>query len=149
MGPQVHFGPPGKGTVLLKFGFVLSHRAFALVEALECFSSSLTRVLGDEPLSKLVLEFGPSTVIGFLSRASPAPSHTQAITRTSPAVPALTPSYSQVTRWGIRARDPGKQHVIGTRDQPRDLQVLWGSRDPRARDPVKKTGDLPRDWSAT
>ena len=64
-------------------------------------------------------------------------------------MPALKPSYSQVTRLGIRARDPGKQHVIGACDQPRDLQVLWGSCDPQARDPGKKTGDLPRDWSAT
>ena len=84
-----------------------------------------------------------------VSRAKPAPSHTQANARISPAAPALKPSYSQVTRLGIRARDPGKQHVTGARDRPRDLQVLWGSRDPRARDPVKKTGDLPRDWSAT
>ena len=86
---------------------------------------------------------------GILSRAKPAPPHTQVNARTSPAMPALKPSYSQVTRLGIRARDPGKQHVTGARDQPRDLQVLWGSRDPRARDPVKKTGDLSRDWSAT
>ena len=84
----------------------------------------------------------------YLSRAKPAPPHTQAITRTSSAGPALKPSYSQVTRLGIRARDPGKQHVIGAHDQPRDLQVLWGSRDPRARDPGKKTGDPVRDWSA-
>ena len=79
-----------------------------------------------------------------MSRVKPAPPHTQANARTSPTVPALKPSYSQVTKLGIRARDPGKQHVTGARDQPRDLQVLWGSRDP-----VKKTGDLPRDWSAT
>ena len=46
-----------------------------------------------------------------LSRASPAPPHTQANTRTSRTVPALKPSYSQVTRLGIGARDPGKQHV--------------------------------------
>ena len=65
-------------------------------------------------------------------------------THTSPAVPALKPSYSQVTRLGIRACNPGKQHVIGACDQPRDLQVLWGSHDP-----VKKTGDLLKDWSAT
>ena len=39
--------------------------------------------------------------------------------------------------------------MTGAHDQPCDLQVLWGSRDPRARDPVKKTGDLLRDWSAT
>ena len=84
-----------------------------------------------------------------LSWAKPVPSHTQANTRISPTVPALKPSYSQVTRLGIRARDPGKQHVTGACDRPRDLQVLWGSHDPRARDPVKKTGDLPRDWSAT
>ena len=84
-----------------------------------------------------------------LSRAKPAPSHTQVNARTSPAVPALKASYSQVTKLGIRARDPGKQHVTGACDRPRDLQVLWGSRDLRARDPVKKTGDLPRDWSAT
>ena len=84
-----------------------------------------------------------------VSRAKPVPSHTQANARTSPAVPTLKPSYSQVTRLGIRAHDPGKQHVTGARDRPRDLQVLWGSRDPRTRDPVKKTGDLPRDWSAT
>ena len=64
-------------------------------------------------------------------------------------MPVLKPSYSQVTRLGIRARDPGKPHVTGARDRPRDLQVLWGSRDPRARDPVKKTGDLLGDWSAT
>ena len=84
-----------------------------------------------------------------LSRAEPAPSHTQANACTSPAVPALQPSYSQVTRLGTRARDPGKQHVIGARDRPRDLQVLWGSCDPRTCDPVKRAGDLPRDWSAT
>ena len=56
------------------------------------------------------------------------------------------------------------QHVTEARDRPRDLQVLWGSRDPGARDPGardpgardpgardpgKKTGDLSRDWSAT
>ena len=84
-----------------------------------------------------------------LSQAKPAPPHTQAIARTSPAVPALKPSYSQVTRLEIRARDPGKQHVTGTCDRPRDLQVLWGSHDPRAHDPVKKTGDLLGNWSAT
>ena len=70
----------------------------------------------------------------------------------------LKPSYSQVTRLGVRARDPGKRHVTEARDRPRDLQVLWGSRDlqvlwgsrdPRACDPEKKAGDLPRDWSAT
>ena len=87
--------------------------------------------------------------MGYLSRAKPAPLHTQANARISPAAPALKPSYSQVTRLGIRARDPGKTHVTGAHDQPRDLQVLWGSRDPRARDPGKKTGDLLRDWSAT
>ena len=84
-----------------------------------------------------------------VSRAKPAPSHTQANTCTSPTVPALKPSYSQVTKLGIRACDPEKQHVTGACDRPCDLQVLWGSRDPRAHDPVKKTGDLPRDWSAT
>ena len=84
-----------------------------------------------------------------LLQAKPVPSHTQANMRTSPAVPALKPSYSQVTRLGIRAHDPGKQHVTGACDRPYDLQVLWGSHDPRACDPVKKTGDLPRDWSAT
>ena len=86
---------------------------------------------------------------GILSRAKPAPSHTPANTHTSPVVPTLKPSYSQVTRLGIRARDPGKQHVIRTYDQPRDLQILWGSHDPRAHDPVKKTGDLLGDGSAT
>ena len=35
------------------------------------------------------------------------------------------------------------------RDQPHNLQVLWGSWDLRAHDPVKKTGDLLRDLSAT
>ena len=70
------------------------------------------------------------------------PSCTQANTHTSPAVPTLKPSYSQVTRLGIRACDPEKQHMTEAYDQPRDLQVLWGSRDPRARDPGKKTGDL-------
>ena len=84
-----------------------------------------------------------------VSQAKPVPSHTQANACTSPTVPALKPSYSQVTRLGIRAHDPGKQHVTETRDRPRDLQVLWGSRDPGARDPVKETGDLSRDWSAT
>ena len=72
---------------------------------------------------------------GILSQASPVPSHTQVNACTSPAVPTLKPSYSQVTRLGIRARDPGKQHVTEARDRPCDLQVLWGSRDPRARDP--------------
>ena len=86
---------------------------------------------------------------GILSWAKPTPSHIQANACTSPAMPTLKPSYSQVTRLGIRARDPGKQHVIGARDQPHDLQVLWGSHDPRACDPGKKTGDLSRDWSAT
>ena len=66
----------------------------------------------------------------------PVPSHTLANTHTSPMVPTLKPSYSQVTRLGIRAHDPGKQHVIGARDRPHDLQVLWGSRDPRAHDPM-------------
>ena len=70
-------------------------------------------------------------------QAKPAPSHTPAHARTSLAVPALKPSYSQVTKLGIRARDP-----------PHDLQVLLGSCDPRAHDPVKKTGDPLRDWSA-
>ena len=83
------------------------------------------------------------------AKPAPSPSHTQANARTSPTVPALKPSYSQVTRLGIRARDPGKQHVTEARDRPRDLQVLWGSRDSRACDPVKKTGDLLRGWSAT
>ena len=77
------------------------------------------------------------------------PSQTPINARTSPAVPALKPSYSQVTKLGIGACDPGKQHMMGAHDQPHDLQVLWGSCDPRARDPVKKTGDLLRDWSAT
>ena len=84
-----------------------------------------------------------------LLQAKPVPSHTPANACTSPVVPALKPSYSQVTRLGIRACDPGKQHVIGACDPPRYLQVLWGSHDPRARDPEKKTGDLSRDWSAT
>ena len=83
-----------------------------------------------------------------MSRAKPTPSHTPANACTSPVVPTLKPSYSQVTKLGIRARDPGKQHVIGAHDQPCDLQVLWGSCDPRTRDPVKKTGDPVRDWSA-
>ena len=52
--------------MLLEFGFVFSHRVFALVEVLECFSSGLTRVLGNEPLAKLVLKFGPSTIVRFL-----------------------------------------------------------------------------------
>ena len=77
-------------------------------------------------------------------QAKPVPPHTLANTCTSPAVPTLKPSYSQVTRLKIRACDPGKQHMIETCDQPHDLQVLWGSRDP-----AKKTGDLLRDWSAT
>ena len=81
----------------------------------------------------------------YLLQAKPAPSHTLANACTSPVVPALKPSYSQVTRLGIRAHDPRKQHVIRTHD----LQVLWGSCDPRACDPVKKTGDLLGDWSAT
>ena len=84
-----------------------------------------------------------------LSQAKPVPSHTRANTHTSPAVPTLKPSYSQVTQLGIKARDPGKQHMIEGHDPSRDLQVLWGSRDPRARDPGKKTGDLSKDWSAT
>ena len=82
-------------------------------------------------------------------QAKPAPSHTPVNACTSPAVPALKPSYSQVTRLGIRAHDPGRQHMIGAHDRPCDLQVLWGSCDPRACDPVKKTGDLLKDWSAT
>ena len=86
---------------------------------------------------------------GILSRVKPVPSHTSANAHTSPAVPTLKPSYSQVTRMGIRARDPGKQHMIGACDRPCDLQVLWGSCDPRACDPVKKTGNLLGDWSAT
>ena len=86
---------------------------------------------------------------GILSRVKPAPSHTPANACTSPVVPTLKPSYSQVTRLGIRACDPGKQHVIGARDRPHDLQVLWGSRDPRACDSVKKTGDPLSNWSAT
>ena len=84
-----------------------------------------------------------------MSWAKPAPSHTPVNTCTSPAVPTLKPSYSQVTRLGIRAHDPGRQHVIGTYDWPCDLQVLWGSCNSRAHDPVKKTGDLLRDWSVT
>ena len=82
-------------------------------------------------------------------QAKPTPSHTPANACTSPAAPTLKPSYSQVTRLGIRAHDPGKQHMIGACDRPHGLQVLWGSRDPQARDPGKKTGDLLRDWSAT
>ena len=84
-----------------------------------------------------------------LLQAKPVPSHIPVNTCTSPAVPTLKPSYSQVTRLGIRAYDPRKQHVIGAHDRPYDLQVLWGSCDPRACDPVKKTGDLLRDWLAT
>ena len=64
-------------------------------------------------------------------------------------MPALKPSYSQVTKLGVRACDPRKQHVTGACDQLCDLQVLWGSHDPRAHDPGKKTGNLLRDWSAT
>ena len=64
-------------------------------------------------------------------------------------MPTLKPSYSQVTRLGIKACDPGKQHVIEAHDPSCDLQVLWGSRDPRAHDSGKKTGDLSKDWSAT
>ena len=86
---------------------------------------------------------------GILSQPKPAPSHTPANACTSPVVPTLKPSYSQVTRLGIRACDPGKQHMIGAHDRPRDLQVLWGSRDLRACDPVKKTGDPLSNWSAT
>ena len=86
---------------------------------------------------------------GILSQVKPVPSQIPVNTHTSPAVPALKPSYSQVTKLGIGAHDPGKQHVMGACDQPHDLQVLWGSCDPRAHDPVKKTGDLLRDWSAT
>ena len=85
---------------------------------------------------------------GILSRAKPVPLHTRANTHTSPAVPALKPSYSQVTQLGIKACDPGKQHVIEACDPSCDLQVLWGSHDPRAHDPGKKTGDLSKDWSA-
>ena len=59
---------------------------------------------------------GGGTQIDKVLRVKPAPSHTQANTHTSPAVPALKPSYSQVTRLGIRAHDPGKQHVTGARD---------------------------------
>ena len=85
---------------------------------------------------------------GILSRAKPMLSQTPANTCTSLAVPALKPSYSQVTKLRIRTRDPGKQHMTETCDQPCDLQVLWGSHDPGAHDPVKKIGDLLRDWSA-
>ena len=59
-----------------------------------------------------------------VSRAKPVPPQTPANARTSLTGPTLKPSYSQVTRLGIGARDPGKQHVIGTCDRPRDLQVL-------------------------
>ena len=82
-------------------------------------------------------------------QVKPAPSHIPANAHTSPAMPTPKPSYSQVTRLGIRACDPEKQHVTEAHDRPCDLRVLWGSHDQRARDPGKKTGDLPRDWSAT
>ena len=42
---------------------------------------------------------------------------------------------------GTRARDPEKHHVTWACDRPRDLQVLWGSCDPAARDPGKGTRD--------
>ena len=67
-----------------------------------------------------VLQELPLPVVPLLSRVKPAPSHTQANTRTSQTAPALKPSYSQVTKLRIRARDPGKQHVTGARDRPRD-----------------------------
>ena len=40
-------------------------------------------------------------------------SQTPANTCTSLAAPTLKPSYSQVTRLGIRAHDPRRQHMIG------------------------------------
>ena len=100
-------------------------------------------------LGIITFSFLSQTHVQSLLQTKPTPSHTPANARTSPVVPALKPSYSQVTRLGIRAHDPGKQHVIRAHDLPRDLQVLWGSCDPRARDPVKKTGDLLGDWSTT
>ena len=68
---------------------------------------------------KLTYEpFNMTDVINTLcvSWAKPTPSHTPANTCTSPVVPTLKPSYSQVTRLGTRACDPGKQHVIGAHD---------------------------------
>ena len=118
-----------------------------LTHAQELVRNFQTKQTSKEGIQTLQAQGKPKE--GILSWAKPAPSHTQANTHTSPAVPTLKPSYSQVTRLGIRARDPGKQHVTRARDRPRDLQVLWGSCDLRARDPVKKTGDLLKDWSAT
>ena len=48
--------------------------------------------------------------------AKPAPSQTLANACTSPAGPTLKLSYSLVTKLGIRACDPGKQHVTGACD---------------------------------
>ena len=78
---------------------------------------------------------------GNVSRAKPAPSQTPVKASTSPIMPALKPSYSQVTKMGTRACDPEKHHVTGARDRPHDLQVLWGSHDLAAHDPGKGTCD--------
>ena len=118
-----------------------------LTHAQELVCDFQTKQTSKEGIRTLQVQGEPKE--GILLWAKPAPSQTPANTCTSLAVPALKPSYSQVTKLGIRACDPGKQHMIGARDQPCDLQVLWGSCDPRARDPGKKTGDLLRDWSAT
>ena len=118
-----------------------------LTHAQELVHDFQTKQTSKEGIQTLQAQGKPKE--GILSWVKPAPSHTPVNTCTSPAVPTLKPSYSQVTRLGIRARDPGKQHVIGAHDRPHDLQVLWGSRDPRAHDSGKRTGDLLRDWSAT
>ena len=48
----------------------------------------------------------------------------------SPTRPALKPSYSHVTRWGIQSGDRGKSHLI----KSHDLTPCWSH-------------DLPKDWS--
>ena len=142
------YAPPATGgRALLVFSWTSSGGFRGVVKSSLCCTTWEFQWEKGPELSGVLLD--PRQFNSLVSRAKPTPSHTPANARTSPVVPTLKPSYSQVTKLGIRARDPGKQHVIGAHDQPRDLQVLWGSRDPRARDPVKKTGDPIRDWSAT
>ena len=58
---------------------------------------------------------------GILLQAKPASSQTPAKTCISPAVPILKPSYSHVTKLGMWACDPRKQHVTKACDVQHDL----------------------------
>jgi hypothetical protein len=56
---------------------------------------------------------------GILSRVKLVTTQTQAQQSPSPIEPALKPSYSHVTKWGIRSGDPGKSHMTRSHDHSR------------------------------